>query len=201
MDNLQHFRTATHEYPHLQGLRQVPLALFIAGIALKRAGIVGSVEINLITFGVPLLFAMILLWYGIGKYYERRFGFVEPRAEKGRKALTALFLVLVFAGFLAIEFNGYGGQFFLPVSLSGIFLGFLYFSTGRSTRRLYYVVFGALLILEGLLPLPLGKTVLDPVYGTLGILYGLTFGLGLLVISLIDHIRLVRAFRASAGNK
>ncbi len=195
MNDLQRYRTTTQDYPSLQGLRQAPLAIFIAGVALKRAGVIGLGEISPITFGFPLLFAMILLWLGIGRFYTRAYGSVQPQADKGRKVLTALFLVLFYAGFLVIEL---GGRAALPVSLSGIFIGFLYVGLGRRTRRAYYVVFGALLVAEGLLPLPLGKPLSDPVFGTLGVIYGLTFGLGLLAVSLIDHVRLVRAFRKSA---
>jgi hypothetical protein len=190
MADVQHDPPATQESPYLQGLRQAPLAIFVAGIALKRAGLLGLGEINLIAFGIPLLLTMILLWVGIGRLYARTYGLVQPEAEKGPKAITALLLVILYALFLLVEL---GGRSSLPVSLSGIFVGFLYIGLGRRSQRAYRIVFGALLVAEGLLPLPLGKPITDTLFGTLGALYGLTFGVGLLVISLIDHVRLVHS--------
>jgi len=135
---------------------------------------------------------MILLWVGIGRVYGRIYGHIEPPADRGRNAVTALLLLILYALFLVVELGGHSA---LPVSLSGMFVGFLFVGRGRGSHRWVDVVFGALLVAEGLLPLPLGKPINDPLFGTLGALYGLTFGIGLLAISLIDHIRLVRAFR------
>jgi hypothetical protein len=198
MDELRRFKTTTQDYPALQGLRQVPLALFIIGVMLQRLGLLGLGRSINLTFAFPLLFAMALLWYGIGKYYERTFGFVEPKTEKWRKALTGLILVLVYAGFFVMETNSVNGVRPFPVSLSGIFIGVLYAGLGRNSRRPYYVAFGLILIGESLLPLPLGRPLTDPWFGTLGALFGLTFGIGLLIVSLVDHIRLTHAFRHPA---
>ncbi|HEY3343437.1 MAG TPA: hypothetical protein VGJ97_00825, partial [Anaerolineaceae bacterium] len=149
---------------------------------------------------VPLLFVTILLWVGAGKYYEKTFGFGEPRADQVRKVITGLLLALFYAGFFLIETNAAGGGLRpYPVSLSGIFVGILFIGIGRSSHRVYYQAFGLLLAGESLLPIFIGRTLSDPVFGALGLLFGITFGLGLLVISIVDHIRLVRGFHPLHG--
>jgi hypothetical protein len=178
----------------LQGLRQAPLALFILGVMLSRLGQPGLSRSPNLTVTIPLLGAAILLWFGIGKYYENRFGFAEPRAEKARKAITGLLLVLFYAAFYLIETNAAGGGARpYPISLSGIFVGVLFVGMGRSANRPDYLGFGLLLIGESILPLFLRRPLTDPLFGALGLLYGLTFSIGLLAISVVDHIRLMRS--------
>jgi hypothetical protein len=196
MNDLQRDHPTAQDNPYLEGLRQAPLAILVAGVALKRAGWLGLNEINLVVFGIVLFIVMAMLWVGIGWVYARAFGLVVPPADQGRKAVTALLLIILYALFLIVEL---GGRSALQVSLSGMFVGFLFVGLGRTTRRGYDVLFGALLVAEGLLPLLSGKPIIDPVFGTLGALYGLTFGAGLLAISLVDHFRLVREKRTQAA--
>lgn len=96
-ENLEQIRFITANYSRLQGLRAVPVGIFIG-----LAGIWASLSAG--DLGVPLvlLFLTALAHLGIERYYARYYGKVVPTRQERRQEviIAAFFGVLAFASFV-----------------------------------------------------------------------------------------------------
>lgn len=180
--DLQQIRYVTQNYSNLQGLRLIPLGLWLL--------IVGLVTIE---FAIPLLLAAVVLTWLIGIYYKRQFGQVHSMTSPTWKSY--LLGLLVLAVLIAVAVMDWYLE--LPVSLLGLTMAiglFLVWIQPAYRPRLHYLVVAILVAAMSLLP-PLGIFAGGPAFhpvwaGSLGIL------LVILVGGLFDHLLLVRAFKA-----
>ena len=197
MDSLKQMRQFTRDYPSLQGLRALPLAFFFFVIALQRVALVPWLgREGDLSFTLPLLVLVILLYGWIGRYYERLFGKVHPLRTGSNSLGFNLALIAGAVGAFLLENWLYRSGANIPISIAMLVLGTIFLGTGLAFRRLYYTLAGGVMALAAFSPLLAGTGVDDRVYGSLGILHLFVLGGVMLMVSLLDHLRLVRAFRS-----
>jgi hypothetical protein len=177
----------------LQGLRGVPVGLFIAA-----AGIWVSLPVGQDGgLGVPLVMVVIagLAYFLVDRYYARTFGQVNPTgAERNREILIALLLgALTFFAFL------FDTAKILPISVFGlVFAGAMFTDFSRSFARPSFQNTSETF----LAPILIGVAALLP---ALGIFWWQAFGLqsseaGMLVLigvlltisGIVGHLRFMR---------
>lgn len=192
MQDLDRIRFVTRYYSALQGLKLVPFGLFLIVMSFRSLGWTGLGKSGDCTYTLPLLVLMFILYFVIGRYYTRRFGEVQPVREDAAwwKGMLPLGILVVA---IALE------TIFLPrFSLAGLALAAMLIYSGIVTRRPHYWVAGAAMIVVSLLPLAVGADPTSQIYGTMGFVWSLTFGIVWTAIGLIDHFVLVRAFKPAA---
>ncbi len=186
MNHLERLRYVTRRYPHLQGLRLVPLGIpFLISAAWRDGQLrwVPGIEQSepslwfAALFGVALMAGTLL-----GSYYRRRYGTVEP--VRGWKA------PVLFFGFLAVLGIAFSLQDHLQpiVSLPAVVIGtaIAYLGVVDRTIRFHYIVLGALCLLfanlgEFGIPVHARDVLLDDL-----------IGLGLIAVGIGDHLVLRR---------
>jgi hypothetical protein len=96
-ENLEQIRFITANYSRLQGLRAVPVGVFIG-----LAGIWASLSAGDLSAPLVLLLVTALAYLGVERYYARYYGKVVPtRQERTREIIIAVFFgVLAFASFV-----------------------------------------------------------------------------------------------------
>jgi hypothetical protein len=180
--DLQQIRYVTQNYNNLQGLRLLPIGLWLLIEGLFTA-----------ECAIPtLLIALVLTWL-IGVYYKRQFGQVHAMNSPSWK--SCLIAVLVLAALAAATAADY--YLGLPVNLLGLTMAFGLFWVWLQPAyrpRLHYLVVAILVAALSLLQL-FGissghATQPSMLAGSIGIL------MVLLVGGLFDHLLLVRAFKA-----
>jgi MFS family permease len=180
--DLEQIRYVTQNYSNLQGLRLIPLGLWLL--------IVGLVTIE---FAIPLLLAAWVLTWLIGVYYNRSFGKVRSLTSPSWKSYLVglLALAALIAAAVADRYLK------LPVNLLGLTMAtglFLTWLQPAYRPRLHYLVVAVLVAAVSLLQLfgiPAANSTFYPVLaGSVGIL------LVILIGGLFDHLLLVRAFKA-----
>jgi hypothetical protein len=183
----------TRSYPYLQGLKVVPIGLFMLGVVL-----VGSSwwpwnapVTKLVPLGLVLSGSVGLMWWA-ARYYEGRFGRVAPTREQLRRDAkgTGLAAVAVAAGVLI------DASLAPPVSASAIALGasLLWYWTWSGGPRWYQRVAAAAFAVVAVLPI--AGDALDvgmiepgePIVNLVLLVAGATF----IVTGLMDHAYLVR---------
>jgi len=177
----------------------IPFGVFILAIAPRDLGSNWLGGPGDCTFTLPMLLAAGGLWFLIGRYYKNTFGKVTPQTSPGRQVLESTGLGVGLVAVIVIENLWYRAWPGLPVSPIGLALAGLYLFLGVRDRRWYYTVFGGAMGIISLLPLFLGTTVGDPIFGTFGLVFSLVYGVGLVLTGLLDHFRLVRMLRPLDG--
>lgn len=172
-------------YSDRQGLRIVPLAILVFLQSLPRPVLLENVAATARMFPLPLIVGLCG-YVLIGRYYERRFGKVEELPHGGMP--VALQIVLMVVGVMVTI--GIDVMVHPPVFVSGLLVAAWLMITSWSSRRIrgFYAATGVVLALISLLPLA-GKGLQQ-----VGSVYGMTFGLSLLLAGLIDHWQFVRHF-------
>jgi hypothetical protein len=186
MHDLERLRAVTQHFEELQGLRLVP-----ASVALAFAGL-GALWTSLLDehTGLAVFLALLILGVGgalvLGRWYERRFGVVEPTQSQRRRWALACAGGLVAVTLAALVDAGLRP----PVIVFGLTLAGLLFVYWRSLGgpRGHHLVAVGLVAAASLLPLAgLGRSqAAGAVFLALGAAYA--------VAGVLDHRSLVAAF-------
>lgn len=193
---LERIRKITLLYDKLQGLKMIPVAIYLFGIALYRSELWHWFTIwdPLSTLG--LLILCIAGYVAIDKYYKRNFGRVTSSSPEQitEWMLPGLFGVLLIASGY-IEFYAV-----LPMSLSCLVISILlfYFYQEEPSLRFHYLVWSAIVFLMGILPI-FGFYSPSQVYlmGPDAQISLIVLGVILLTAGLIDHSKLVQTISAN----
>ena len=193
MQNLDNIRYFTRSFQALQGLRTIPFGLFILLLAPQMLGGKWLGGQGNCSFTLPLFLVVIGLWLAAARYYANHFGKVTPLSNS-HQSLWAIGLCAFLVAVIVSENLIYRRWPTFQVSPIEISLVVFYMAVGILGRRIYFTIFGVLLLCTGALPLILHTTVGDSLYGTFGFVFSIVFGFGLIVTGLLDHLRLARAF-------
>lgn len=186
MESLRRLRFVTERYPHLQGLRLVPLGFpFLISGAWRSGSLAGIPEITGIApryLFLLLLIAAMVVSALAGRYYRRQFGTVQPQGGVRRATGVVVFL----AAFVAAGWaqDAFALVVALPAALVAVALAWLGFAGGHV--RMHYLALAALCLVFaslGALGIPIDTR--DALLDNL-------IGLGLIVIGLGDHLLLRR---------
>jgi hypothetical protein len=188
VQDLKRVQFVTANYASLQGLKMVPLGLWLCLGAARSFG--------WMPWYTPIASLLALcvaggLWLLVGRWYARDFGRVRPTAQRARQVLwTGILVVLVsFPWLLILSFVDAALE--PPLSTVGLAAAaLLLLWLWRSAPPLpnHYVVAAALIATVSLLPL-LGIMSRSQSFG--GVL-GATLGTSLIAIGVLDHRQLVR---------
>lgn len=193
--DLERVRYVTENYEQLQGLRNVPL-----GLMLLFSGALTLFPSSLSSFGPVVseaffyllfivLIATVLLYFVIGNYYERKFGWVQTFSLNGKQitAVTTLIIVLLVVGSVNLMFRP-------PIHMIWLVWGLSVMAVHWRERRFrtHYVVIGVLIICVSFLPL-LGITSVSLSYEAGGLMAFL--GILFVVGGTFDHLLLVRTMK------
>jgi hypothetical protein len=185
IDQLKRVRFVTERYPHLQGLRLLPIAIPFLGSAAWRGGYLrwlpGAAEHGATywffgTFVAALAAALVL-----GLYYRRRFGSVQLRRSLGS---SLLFFAFVTALFVSLSMQAQSEwPISMPLIVTGLALAYVGVVGGRV--RPAYIVVGAASVLFAVLgafgvPFHTRDVLLDGLIGS-----------GLIAIGISDHVLLI----------
>jgi hypothetical protein len=191
--HLERLARITRGFPYLQGLKVVPVGLFLLGVTAvgstwwpwsSRVGKLVSLGLVLATTGG------LTRWAGV--YYRRRFGQVAPTREQLRRdALgTGLAALAVIAG-VVIDYS-----LEPPVSIFGIALGgfLLWYWSWSGGPRWYHWLAGAAFGAASLLPIVGNRSdmgFIQPGGPIVNLLVAVAGG-AYVVVGLLDHLYLVR---------
>jgi len=189
--DLKRVQYITANYASLQGLKMVPLGLWLCLGAARSFG--------WLPWYTPILSLLALclactLWLLISFWYTRAFGRVRSTTQRARQVLwTGIMIVIVSFPWLLI--SGFVDAALQPpvgvVGLTAAALLVLWWSVGRLQK--HYVVVAVLIAIVSLLPL-LGIISKDKLFGGL---LSATFGTLLIISGVLDHLQLVRNLGAS----
>ncbi|MGB3683976.1 MAG: hypothetical protein WA990_15980, partial [Rubrobacteraceae bacterium] len=136
-----------------------------------------------------VLFATVPLYFFIGDYYERRFGWVQTFSlnRKQVMAVATLMVVLVVVGSINLVFQP-------PIHMIWLVVGLSVTAVHWRERqfRMHYVVVGVLFVGAGFLPL-LGVTNVSLTYEAGGVM--LFLGALFVVCGIFDHLLLARTMK------
>lgn len=186
MDTLRRLRFVTERYPHLQGLRLVPLGIPFLVSGAWRSG--SFADIPQATGIAPRYWFLVLLVAALttsalaGCYYRRQFGTVQPRRRLGGAIAFGTFAAAL-AGSAWMQ-DTLQPVIPLPMIVIGLSLGLLGVAGGQV--RAHYLVLSALCLLFAS-------------FGAFGVaieirdaLLDNLIGVGLIIIGLGDHLLLRR---------
>lgn len=183
----------TRYYESLRGLLNLPIACFLLAMASQDFFPLPLWKQGDLTLTLPLMALMFLAFIPITRYYRARYGSVQV-AHPGR---YFLFVMIAFATIMLMGRIDtlIARNFRSPISLYVFTVAVWMFLAGKNSRRRYYRVFGVILALLSLYPGLANLLGLAP-YGSLynGI-FNLTFGLGIGIVGLLDHLLLTRMLR------
>lgn len=198
--DLERIRYVTQNYERLQGLKVLPVGVFmlmISALTLFRLDLPGMTpEEEGTLFGVLLFFGglfgllvAVLIGWVIGGRYERRYG------KARRLRLSRRALVLIFVGTVAFYVaDTVDAALPIPFYPSYLILGAagVVFWWPERRFRSHYLAAAAVFVIVGLLPL-LG--VLPENYAEVPGLIFLLLGLSTIAVGLLDHLLLVRTMK------
>ena len=191
MQDLKRVRYVTSYFSALQGLKLVPLGLLFLLFAAQAAGWRGLGRQGDCTLTLPLLLVVIALYFVIGRYYDLTFGRVQY-AARGVGDLAVLAWVIGLVGAIVAE------MIWKPaVSLIGLVIATGFVGGGFRSKRWYYIVLGGLTAGVSLLPIWLNSPLAGQYFGSFSFTFNFALGLTYLLGGLVDHLLLVRAFKAA----
>lgn len=189
MNQLHRLKYVPRFYPHLQGLRLIPLGtLFLltaawnAGVFRWLPGTTGRGPQNwfALLFALALVAAMLL-----GIYYRRRFGMVRPsHRARGPLMVLAFVLALFFAAWVQ---DALQATVSLSLLVIGTAIGYVGLLDGLA-RTHYLVVSTAVLVLAMLGTFGVSPHMREVLF------YGVT-GIGLMVVGVGDHVLILRTLK------
>jgi hypothetical protein len=182
---LEQIRDLSANYSDRQGLRVVPMALF-----LMAQSVPPPYDMPSSMFGIDTILLTVIIGLGgyflVGRYYEQRFGKVEALPDDGSSALVLIgLLVIMFPLTLLVDM-----LLRPPVFVSGLAIAGLLIATAWPSRHVRgrYMEAAAVLALVSLMPLT-GTTLIE-----VGRMFGFLFGFLLLMAGVRDHIEFARLF-------
>ena len=186
MDTLHRLRFVTERYPHLQGLRLVPLGFPFLISGAWRSGSFAEVPDTLGVAPRYLFLALLAVALALSalaaRYYRRQFGTVQPQRRVRRAVAFGLF-----AGGLAAAAwmqDAVAPAIALPTVVIAVALGWLGV-TGGQPRAHYVALAGLCLVFATLGALGISVETRDALLDNL-------IGVGLIVIGIGDHMLLRR---------
>ena len=195
MQDIQRYRNIVRSYPALQGLRIIPLGLLFLILSLQRLNLPVLGRQGDCTITLPLLLVAFASWFWVGKYYEKTFGKVEGLVGRGRLFIDGPLGLFVFIAVVVLENILFQNHLGPPFSLIEFTTAAAVLYVGIKTQRWYYTLSGALVGIASFLPLILGVGVGDPIFGDFGMVFSILYGLIIIFIGVLDHLRLVRFFQ------
>ena len=206
MQDLERYRSAVRSYPALQGLRIIPIGLLFLIFPLQNLNLPVLGRQGNCTVTLPLLLAAIASWVWIGRYYEKTFGRVEPLAGRDRLPAAGLITLMIFIAAVALEFIIFRSHIDPHFSLIEFTASVAILYVGIKTRRWYYSLAGILIGIASILPLILAVRLSDTIFGEFGVIFCVLYGLSIVFVGALDHLRLVRCFQpkgagTDAGNQ
>ena len=193
--DLERVRYVTENYEQLQGLRNIPLGLILLALGAfmlssARLPPFSPVASDVFFYGsFALLIVAISLYFVIGNYYERRFGWVHTFSMNRKQVVAAItgITVLLVIGSVNLVFQPPIHMIWL---VWGISLTAVYWRERRF--RIHYVAIGVLVSVLSFTPLlSISRTELS--YDAGGLM--LFFGILLVVGGFFDHLLLVRTMK------
>jgi len=187
MHDLQRLRFVTERYPHLQGLRIIPLGIPFLLSAIWRDGhldwIPGAAGHGASRWFVVLMALAVLIALGVGRYYREQFGSVES-ARTARAPVLACAFGAALVGSLWLQ-----DLTFTSISYPALVIGagIAYVGLSGGQVRPHYLIVAMLTFVFG----ALGSFHVS--LSTRNILLDELFGLGLIIIGVGDHLLLCRA--------
>ena len=205
MENLEHYRNAVRSYPGLQGLRIIPLGLLFLIFPLQLLNLPVLGRQGNCTITLPLLVAAIVSWFWIGKYYQKTFGKVEPLVDHKRLYVQGAITVILVIAVIVLENVLFRNRREPPFNMIEFIVALAALYAGIKTQRWYYSLGGLLMGAASFLPLILGVGAGDFIFGEFGACFDILYGLLIILIGILDHLRLVKYFQpegagAHAGN-
>ena len=194
MQDIDRYRTIVRSYSGLQGLRIIPLGLLflifpLQLLDLPLLGAQGNCTITL-----PLFVVAIGSWFWIGKYYEKTYGKVEPLVDHRKQTATIVITLIAFIAVIVLENVLFRNHLGPPFNLMEFAAASAALYAGIKTRRWYYTLWGGLIGVASFLPLILGVGIGDAVFGDGGVVFDILFGLTIIMVGVLDHLRLARYF-------
>ena len=188
MPDLQRLRDFTERYPHLQGLRLVPLGIpFLLSAMWPEAQlhrVLDSAGFDPEWRFMSLLAIAVLFSFEIGRDYRERFGYIRlVRNMKTRLWVWVYVLGAYLFGVLWMQ--NHSDEFSFPAAVIGIALA--YVGSRGSEIRLHYDVCAVLWLAFSALG------VFGVPFRSRDILLDGLIGLGLVIIGIGDHLVLRRA--------
>lgn len=190
MQNIHKTRFLAANYSNLQGLKSIPLGLFLPIVVIWANMQKGSAS-NL-TLPILLSIAMIVLFIGIQRYYLTRFGRIDRTPNQKRMEV----ILGVLGGIIGLAAFALDTRFDLPVSTVGLvfagaivaeYLRMQWYAPGNYLLPLSAASFVIMLVVS-ILPL-LGLSNWWQLLGLRTQLLGVLFVAGLVIVinSLIGH--------------
>ena len=192
MQDLKRIRSVTGSYGELQGLRKLPVALFVLVVSLiyfvwdpAPGNLDGLILI------VPGVAAAWWLSRRIGRYYDAAFGQVQPIPRSRRDRIEAIVLALLAYGAFCLDTMA-----LVPVSVLGMAMAvtmlYEWWKAGRF--RTHYLVAAALFVVVALLP---SIGVLSDVLIRRGGAWFILVLLGAIgvIVAILDHLLLARTLK------
>lgn len=190
MQNIHKTRFLAANYSNLQGLKSIPLGLFLPIVVIWANMQKGSAS----NLTLPILFsiAMIVLFIGIQRYYLTRFGRIDRTPNQKRMEV----ILGVLGGIIGLAAFALDTRFDLPVSTVGLvfagaivaeYLRMQWYAPGNYLLPLSAASFVIMLVVS-ILPL-LGLSNWWQLLGLRTQLLGVLFVAGLVIVinSLIGH--------------
>lgn len=202
--DLERVRFVTENYKNLQGLKMLPTGLML----LVLAAFYWLHSLWFAFLGVALMLGALWVQPVIGRYYERKFGHVEPRPPMIQRT-TAMVLITIFVVFVVlamlnntgyVDVSGYINTYIvfpakqqLPVNILLLATAVMYLIScilgwQKLRFRLHYLVLSVLGV--GASFLPLFGVLTEPIE----VFFGFC-GLIITVGGVFDHLLLVRTMR------
>jgi hypothetical protein len=184
MHDLKRLRFVTERYPHLQGLRLVPLGIPFLLSALWRNGqlpsVPGTAGHGAGYWFVGLIVIALVASSLVGRYYSRHFGSVEPERAKSDLLAAVGFLAIFFAAVWTQDQLASGPS--IPALVIAIALGYVGVSGGGF--RAHYLAVAILTLLFATLgplgvPMQIREVLLDHL-----------IGFGVIFVGIGDHLLL-----------
>lgn len=198
MENLDRIRRATIDYQVFPGLRALPFGLVFALSGLQKLEVIPWPSHPAAESTLKLVWPLaIVLWFVADRYYERRFGKVEPLEKRGPVSVVNTALPIAILVVVVVEEVLFLRGMSPPFSMVDLCFGLMFLVGGISTRRWDYILAGPVLIIAAFLPLIMGVPLSDPKFGSPGGAYLTLLGTFVVVTAILDHIRFVRTFSAA----
>ena len=192
MYDLKRIRYVTEHYRDLQGLTAMPFSLFLLGLAAYEAGWIkpSGWLANEWLLGLLSLSAMFALMWGIGKLYDRAFGWIQP--DTRRESREGSVEAWVWGGLWGLAFGL--AHSFSAMSLFGLWVvAWASQSWLHRKQAVHWLVLAVLIA---------GMTLTPLLDGALGTPYSsataheiaikLVTAIGITIVGTLDHLTLVR---------
>ncbi len=193
MNDRERLAFLTSEYNRLKGLRFAPAyVFFILTPWIEHFGL-WSLRETFIRVGIFLVVCIVWFWI-LNRYYKQRYGRIEESPDRQKRRFTTLPMML--PGLIAWYFLF---QERTPLNTLSLFLPAFLLSEGLGAsnigfRRSYYLGAGVITLLVELSALFQGI----PGHLFFRIYQFSIWGTAMLIVSVLDHLLLVRTFRQSA---